>query len=128
MLRSTPPPPPMCGGVAIICKNGIICKMKERNAIFESFEFFQLDVVIDSKRVSIFPIYRPESSATTINVVFKEFPSSQYTDQNQVRLPSMLSLMSLLEVTSILSHHIIFLEDFNIHLDEKNNSNSMFFL
>ena len=25
------------GGVAIICQNGLICKMKERNDIFESF-------------------------------------------------------------------------------------------
>ena len=33
----------------------------------------------------------------------------------------------LLEEMSILSHHIIFLGDFNIHLDEKNNSNSMGF-
>ena len=33
----------------------------------------------------------------------------------------------LLEETSILSHHIIFLGDLNIHLDEKNNSNSLFF-
>ena len=32
--------------VAIICKNGIMCKMIERNDIFESFEFLQLDVVI----------------------------------------------------------------------------------
>ena len=94
------------GGVAIICKNGI-CKMKKRNDIFESFEFLQLDVVIDSKRVSIFPIYRPEPNATTINVVFKEFSD-------------------VLEETSI--HHIIFLGDFNIHLDEKNNSNSVFFV
>ena len=96
------------GGVAIICKNGIICKMKKRNDIFESFEFLQLDVIIDSKRVSIFPIYRPEPNATTMNVFFNEFSD-------------------LLEVTSILSHHIIFLGDFNIHLDEKNNSNSMVF-
>ena len=95
------------GGVAIICKNGILCKMKKRNAIFESFEFLQLDVIIDSKRVSIFPIYRPEPNTTTMNVVFNEFPD-------------------LLEETSILSHHI-FLGDFNIHLDEKNNSNSMVF-
>ena len=39
------------GGVAIICKNGI-CKMKKRNDIFESFEFLQLDFIIDSKRVN----------------------------------------------------------------------------
>ena len=66
--------------------------MKKRNDIFESFEFLQLDVVINSKRVSIFPIYRPEPNATSINVFFNEFSD-------------------LLEETSVLSHHIIFLEE-----------------
>ena len=74
------------GGVAIICKNGIICKTKKRNDIFESFEFLQLDVVIDSKRVSIFPIYRPQRNVTSMNVFF--------------------TFSDLLEETNILSHHI----------------------
>ena len=48
-------------------------KMKKRNDIFESFEFLQSNVIIDSKRVSIFPIYRQEPNATSMNVFFKEF-------------------------------------------------------
>ena len=76
------------GGVAIICKNGIICKMKERNDLFESFEFLQLDVVIDSKRVSIFPIYRPEPNVTSMNVFLNEFSD-------------------LLEETRLSSHYIL---------------------
>ena len=93
------------GGVAIICRKDFRCEIKGCPSLSKSFEYFQLDMIFNSKTVSIFPVYRPEPNTENMNTFFHEFSS-------------------LLETLTIVPHDSLILGDFNIHVDIQDNYNS----
>ena len=90
------------GGVAVICRDQFICSIPENVNDFQSFEYFQLDVLVKNKSFSLFPVYRPEPNIATMSTFFLEFST-------------------LLEEISIIPHEILILGDFNIHIDDAQN-------
>ena len=97
------------GGVGIICVNETKCVMEESDRKFKSFEYLQLDILVENKKISVFPIYRPEPNLVAMNVFFEEFSN-------------------LLERICIIPNDILILGDFNIHLDILNNPLSLRFV
>ena len=97
------------GGVAIVCRRELRCKIIDSSTKFTSFEYFQLDISANNKTMSLFPIYRPEPNMVSMDTFFSEFSS-------------------YLEMISILSHEILILGDFNVHMDMKDNPNSRKFM
>ena len=93
------------GGVAVICRRELQCKIADSPLNCNSFECFQLDITSNNKTMSLFPIYRPEPNTVSMSTFFDEFSS-------------------YLEIQSILSHDIIILGDFNIHMDMLNSQNA----
>ena len=92
------------GGVAVICRRELQCKIADSPLNCNSFECFQLDITSNNKTMSLFPIYRPEPNTVSMSTFFDEFSS-------------------YLEIQSILSHDIIILGDFNIHMNMLNSQN-----
>ena len=78
------------------------CEMKNGDRKFKSFEYLQLDISVENKKISIFPIYRPEPNLVAMSVYFEEFSN-------------------LLERICVISNDILILGDFNIHIDIVNN-------
>ena len=97
------------GGVAIVCRRELRCRIIDSSNKFTSFEYFQLDISANNKTMSLFPIYRPEPNMVSMDTFFSEFSS-------------------YLEMISILSHEILILGDFNVHMDMKDNPNSRKFM
>ena len=84
------------------------CEMKNSDRKFKSFEYLQLDISVENKMISIFPIYRPEPNLVAMSVYFEEF-------------------FNLLERICVISNDILILGDFNIHIDIVNNPTSLRF-
>ena len=97
------------GGVDIVCRRELTCRLIDSSSNFRSFECFQLDISANNKTMSIFPIYRPEPSMVSMSTFFREFSS-------------------YMEMLSILSHEVLIVGDFNIHLDMTNTPNSRKFM
>ena len=95
------------GGVAIICRNELQCKVKEFDRDFPSFECMQLDVRGNNKCYSLYPLYRPEPNNETISKFLEEFST-------------------LLEEISVVPQDIVILGDFNIHIDVDNSTSAKF--
>ena len=95
------------GGVTIICRNVLKCKVKEFNCGFHSFECMQLDVNGNNKSYSLYPLYRPEPNNETMGKFLDEFST-------------------LLEEISVVTQDIVIFGDFNIHIDMNNSTSSKF--
>ena len=59
------------GGVAVICCDQFKCFIHVND--FQSFEYFQLDVLVKNKRFSLFPVYRPELNTVSMDTFFLKF-------------------------------------------------------
>ena len=95
------------GGVGIICRNVLKCKVKEFNCGFHSFECIQLDVNGNNKSYSLYPLYRSEPNNETMGKFLDEFST-------------------LLEEISVVTQDIVILGYFNIHIDVNNSTSSKF--
>ena len=51
------------GGVAVICRDWFKCVLNDNSSDFQSFEYFQLDILVKNKKFSLFPF-------TGLNLMF----------------------------------------------------------
>ena len=97
------------GGIAIICQNELKCETKNRTFHATSFEFLHLGITINNKYFSLYTIYRLEPNVEKMSVFFDEFAT-------------------YLENWTLVSHNVLILGDFNIHIDLPNDSKTSTFL
>ena len=91
------------GGITIICQNELKCETKNSSFHATSFEFLHLGITINNKYLSLYTIYRLEPNIEKMSVFFDEFAT-------------------YLENWTLVSHNVLILGDFNIHIDLPNDS------
>ena len=114
ILKSTIPNEsqiPKGGGIAALFSKNVDCTEIEKHDNYESFEHLLVKVVYDNTQFLVCTIYRiPPSKENKLS-------KSLFLDE----------FSSLLEKISISKEKIIFLGDFNIHWDDKSNSETIRF-
>ena len=93
----------------IICQNELKCETKNSSFHATSFEFLYLGMTINNKYFSLYAIYRLEPNVEKMSVFFDEFAT-------------------YLENWTLVSHGVLILGDFNIHIDLPNDSKTSTFL
>ena len=94
------------GGIAIICQNELKCETKNSSFHATSFKFLHLGITINNKYFSLYTIYRLEPNVEKMSVFFDEFAT-------------------YLENWTLVSHDVLILRDFNIHIDLPNDSKTL---
>ena len=94
---------------AIICQNELKCETKNSSFHPTSFEFLHIGITINNKYLSLYTIYRPEPNVEKMSVFFDEFAT-------------------YLENWTLVSHDVLILGDFNIHIDLPNDSKTSTFV
>ena len=97
------------GGITIICQNELKCETKNSPFHATSFEFLHLGITINNKYFSLYTIYRLDPNVEKMSVFFDEFAT-------------------YLENWTLVSHGVLILGDFNIHIDLPNDSKASTFL